>query len=227
MQSSALIKVALVCFTSATASALSFKNLNAQSALGRAEINRRDYVLADVRFMQGMIAHHAQALAMTALLQARTTRADMRLLAERINVSQTDEIALMRHWLEKRHERVPAVALSRRADSSATSMSMAGMDMPDGPAAPDTMLMPGMLTPQQMSELAKASGSQFDRLFLQDMIRHHEGALVMVHDLLATNGAAQEPEVFQFASDIDADQRAEIARMRSLLRNTASPGASP
>ena len=97
-------------------------------------------------------------------------------------------------------------------------MSMPGMSMP-------TMMMPGMLTPEQLAELAGASGPEFDRLFLRDMIQHHEGALVMVRDLLATNGAAQEPEIFQFSSDINADQRAEIMRMRTLL--TASPGAKP
>ena len=86
-------------------------------------------------------------------------------------------------------------------------------------------MMPGMLTPGQLAELAKARGPEFDRLFLLDMIQHHEGALVMVRDLLATNGAAQEPEIFQFSSDIDADQRAEIMRMRALL--AASPGAKP
>ena len=86
-------------------------------------------------------------------------------------------------------------------------------------------LMPGMLTPAQMASLAAANGPAFDRLFLEDMIRHHEGALVMVHDLLGTNGAAQEPEIFQFAADIDADQRAEIMRMRGLL--APSPGAKP
>jgi uncharacterized protein (DUF305 family) len=103
-------------------------------------------------------------------------------------------------------------------------MSMPGMDMSHAPMSKST-LMPGMLTPEQLAELARAKGAEFDRLFLQDMIRHHEGALAMVRDLLATNGAAQEPEVFQFASDIVADQRAEIMRMRAML--AASPGAKP
>ncbi|MEO8908712.1 MAG: DUF305 domain-containing protein [Gemmatimonadaceae bacterium] len=173
---------------------------------------------ADVRFMQGMIAHHAQALAMTALLRDRTTRPDMRLLAERIDVSQKDEIGLMRHWLLARNERAPDPIAPVRADTTGHSMSMPGMDM----SMPDTILMPGMLTAEQMAELGRARGPDFDRLFLQDMIRHHEGALVMVHDLFATNGAAQEPEIFQYASDVDADQRAEIMRMRALL--AASPG---
>jgi uncharacterized protein (DUF305 family) len=179
----------------------------ATPAVGGSAMSRPSYTPADVRFMQGMIAHHAQALAMTALLSERTTRADMHLLAQRIDVSQKDEIALMKHWLERRNQVVPDVDLAH-AHHDMSSHSM-----------------PGMLTPEQLADLAKANGSEFDRLFLQDMIRHHEGALVMVRDLLATNGAAQESEVFQFASDIEADQRAEIARMRALL--AASPGAKP
>jgi uncharacterized protein (DUF305 family) len=184
-----------------------FRNASAQTSPKDAGsgMSRPNYTPADVRFMQGMIAHHAQALTMTALLRDRTTRADMRLLAQRIDVSQQDEIGLMRRWLEKRGEPVP-------------DMPMAGMSM-------SNIMMPGMLTPEQLAELAKARGPEFDSMFLLDMIQHHEGALVMVRDLLATNGAAQEPEIFQFSSDIDADQRAEIKRMRALL--AASPGAKP
>lgn len=184
-----------------------------------------NYTPADVRFMQGMISHHAQALSMTALLAERSSRPDMHLLAERINVSQQDEIALMTRWLERRNEAVPNVDTAHsHNDVSNHSMSMPGMDMSHAPMSNST-LMPGMLTPEQLAELARAKGAEFDRLFLQDMIRHHEGALAMVRDLLATNGAAQEPEVFQFASDIVADQRAEIMRMRAML--AASPGAKP
>jgi uncharacterized protein (DUF305 family) len=170
--------------------------------------------------MQGMIAHHAQALAMTALLRERTARADMRLLAERIDVSQKDEIGLMRRWLLARNERAPDPLAPANPDSATHSMSMPEMDM----SMTDSALMPGMLTAEQLAELGRAKGADFDRLFLQDMIRHHEGALAMVRDLLATNGAAQEPEIFQYASDIDADQRAEIARMRGLLAR--SPGGT-
>jgi uncharacterized protein (DUF305 family) len=185
-------------------------------------VSRPNYTPADMHFMQGMIAHHAQALAMTALLRERTTRADMRLLAQRIDVSQKDEIGLMRHWLEKRREPVPDADPTREHhDTADRAMLMPGMSM----SGMSDMMMPGMLTPEQLADLAKARGPEFDRLFLQDMIRHHEGALVMVRDLLATNGAAQESEIFQFASDIDADQRAEIMRMRALL--AASPGAKP
>lgn len=187
------------------------------SAAAQAAPVRSGYTAADVRFMQGMIAHHAQALAMTALLPARTNREIMRLLAQRIEVSQRDEIGLMQRWLEKRHESVPTP--DTQHDASMHMIAMPGMNM--GSVAGSNTLMPGMLTPEQMAQLAKTTGTEFEQLFLRDMIRHHEGALVMVRDLVATNGAAQEPEVFQFASDIDADQRAEITRMRALL--TASP----
>lgn len=148
--------------------------------------------------MQAMISHHAQALAMTALVPGRTTRKDIRLLAERIEVSQKDEIALMKQWLADRHEAI-------------SSMHMSGM--------------PGMLTAAQLTQLANTKCAEFDQLFLEDMIRHHEGALVMVAALLGTNGAAQEPEIFRFTSDIDADQRAEIMRMRALLPTPS--GATP
>ena len=192
------------------------------------DTTRPGFTTADVRFMQGMIAHHAQALVMAALVPSHTDRDAMHLLAQRIEISQRDEIALMQHWLADRHQRVPEPEVVREhRDSSAHRMdstmstnmntnmnvNMPGMDMAAGTR------MPGMLTAAQLSELASAKGVAFDRLFLQDMIGHHEGALVMVADLLATNGAAQAPEVFQFASDVDADQRAEILRMRALLNS--------
>lgn len=184
------------------------------------DTTRPSFTEADVRFMQGMIAHHAQALVMAALVPSHTDREAMHLLAQRIEISQRDEIALMQHWLADRHQRVPEPAVTReRHDSSA---AMPGMDMPAGT---DMRGMPGMLTAGQLSELASAKGAAFDRLFLRDMIGHHEGALVMVADLLATNGAAQAPEVFQFASDVDADQRAEILRMHALLNSL--PGTPP
>lgn len=163
------------------------------------------YTAADVRFMQGMIGHHAQALAMTALIPARTSRQDLRSLGQRIEVSQRDEIAMMRQWLKDRHQQVPTSDVLHDHP-----MNMPGMAMSD-------TLMPGMLTAEQLSELAKANGDEFDRLFLKDMIQHHEGALVMVASLLGTTGSAQEAEVFRFASEVDSDQRAEITRMNALL----------
>lgn len=171
-------------------------------------VARPGHTAADVRFMQNMIGHHAQALDMTALVAARTTRPEMRLLAERIAVSQKDEINLMRRWLQSRGEEAP--------DPSAHAHH----------GASHSMLMPGMLTPEQLEALAKTTGSDFDRLFLEDMIRHHEGALTMVSELFGTNGAAQESETYRFASDVEADQRAEIARMRALLQ-TVTDSAPP
>jgi len=175
------------------------------------------YTAADVRFMQGMIGHHAQALAMTALIPDRTTRQDMRLLGQRIEVSQRDEIAMMRQWLKDRHQQVPAGEAQHAAADHA--MTMPGMMMSD-------TLMPGMLTAEQLAELAKAKGDDFNKLFLKDMIRHHEGALAMVASLLGTTGSGQEAEVFRFASEVDSDQRAEIARMNSLLATLGTTGAT-
>src|SRR5688572_8307680 len=132
---------------------------------------------ADVKFMQGMIGHHAQALEMTALLATRTKSEDMRKLAERIEVSQADEITMMQHWLRDHGKPVP--------DEHAHH-------------AHGATLMPGMLTPEEMARLAAASGSEFDRLFLAFMIKHHQGALVMVKELFASPGAGQESEINRF-----------------------------
>lgn len=150
---------------------------------------------ADIEFMQGMIGHHAQALEMTALLYNRTEWQDMRLLAERIDVSQADEIGMMQGWLEAR-----------------------GQDAPEGNEHHQHagMLMPGMLTPEQMAELAEARGTAFDRLFLEYMIMHHQGAVIMVEELFASAGAGQESVIFGFASDVVADQSMEITRMRRM-----------
>lgn len=150
----------------------------------------------DVRFMQGMIAHHAQALEMTALLASRTNREEMRLLARRIELSQADEIGMMQRWLKTRGATVPDVHAHHDHGGA---------------------LMPGMLTAEEMSRLEAASGRAFDRLFLESMIKHHDGALTMVNDLFATSGAGQEPEIYAFASDVDADQRIEIDRMSAML----------
>jgi len=171
----------------------------------RADTGRRGYSPADVRFLQGMIAHHAQALEMTALVPERSRRADLRLLAERIGVSQQSEIAAMQNWLRSRGEQVPCVEPGHQHG---------GMEH---------MLMPGMATPGQMARMAAATGPEFDRLFLETMIRHHQGALTMVAELFATPGSGQEPELFRLASDVDADQRAEIARMEALLASSATP----
>jgi uncharacterized protein (DUF305 family) len=154
------------------------------------------YTDADVRFMQGMLSHHAQALEMTALVPSRSTREDLRLLARRIDASQQDEIAFMRQWLERRRQSVPDTHAHHAANAT---------------------LMPGMLTPDEMAALAAASGAEFERLFLTGMIKHHEGALVMVEELFATAGAGQEADVFAFTTDVNADQSIEIERMRGML----------
>ena len=179
-----------------------------RSPCGSANGGQPCYTADDVHFMQGMIAHHAQALAMTALVRDRTTDAGLRLVAQRIEISQQDEIAMMRRWLESHHEDVPILDANHEAQ-------MPGMDVPG--MKMHGMMMPGMLTEEQMTQLANAKGAEFDRLFLEGMIQHHRGALVMVSDLFATKGAGQAPEIFSFASDIDADQRAEIKRMQSML----------
>jgi len=142
--------------------------------------------------MQGMISHHAQAVAMTDLVDSRSASAAVRKLAERIQVSQTDEITLMERWLSTRGEEIPA---------------------PHAHHATGGMLMPGMLTPDEMARLSAAKGRAFDRLFLEGMIKHHEGALVMVKDLFATPGAAQESDIFASASTSDAKAKiSEIGR---------------
>ena len=149
---------------------------------------------ADIAFVRDMIPHHQQALEITALVPDRTTNEDVHKLAERIEVSQHDEIALLERWLQERHV----------------------LDSDHGHSG----LMPGMLTEIQFGELDQASGSEFDRLFLEYMIQHHEGAITMVEGLL-DEGYAQEPELFQMARHIDGDQRIEINRMSRMLADLA------
>ena len=167
---------------------------------------------ADIQFMQHMMHHHAQALEMTALVPARTTRDDLRRMAQRIDISQRGEMEYMRRWLAARG--ASAGALHETMDHAQHAAQG------HQPAATITP-MPGMLSAADLERLRAASGASFDRLFLEGMIRHHEGALVMVAALFATRGAAQDPELFRFASDVDGDQRAEIARMRQLLATLA------
>jgi uncharacterized protein (DUF305 family) len=163
---------------------------------------------ADVRFMQGMIMHHAQAVEMTALIESHTTTKDLRALAARISHSQSDEIKFMKRWLEVRGE-----------PSSPMMPEMHGMDMTSHSMdiASHSMLMPGMLTEKQMEALKRAKGAEFDRLFLTGMIQHHKGALIMVEDLFDTAGAGQDAELFNFATDVDSGQRAEISIMQRML----------
>ncbi len=157
--------------------------------------------------MQGMIMHHAQAVDMTALIPSHTNNKELRLLGARISRSQSDEIKFMQRWL------------AARGESVATVMpGMPGMDNSGRPMS----LMPGMLTPQQMEALQKAKTTEFDRLFLLGMIQHHRGALTMVNDLFNVAGAGQTADVFDFATDVDTTQRAEIRVMESMLKKRQS-----
>jgi uncharacterized protein (DUF305 family) len=149
---------------------------------------------AEIRFMQGMIGHHAQALEMTALVGSRSSHDDVKLIAHRIALSQADEIKMMQEWLARRGEPVP------------------------DPHAYHGATMPGMLTPEEMARLATLTGTGFDRLFIELMIKHHGGALIMVNDLFSHPDAGQDPELSAFASDVDVDQRGEIARLAALLK---------
>jgi len=161
-----------------------------------ADLSRVAYTPADVKFMQGMISHHAQALEMTALLRKQSESEDMAKLGLRIELSQADEIDMMQTWLRARGEDATDVHAHH---------------------AHGATLMPGMLTPEEMSLLSEAKGTAFDSLFLELMIKHHEGALIMVEDLLSQPGAGQDSDIFAFLSDITADQSMEIDRMGAML----------
>jgi uncharacterized protein (DUF305 family) len=153
-----------------------------------------------------MIMHHAQAVEMTALIESRTENKELRLLGARISKSQADEMKFMRRWLEARGEPV-----------SPPKHDMPGHDMPGHDMSGHHTLMPGMLTPKQMDALRKAKGAEFDRLFLTGMIQHHNGALIMVKELFETAGAGQDADLFNFATDADSGQRAEIKIMQTML----------
>jgi uncharacterized protein (DUF305 family) len=160
----------------------------------------------DVEFMQGMIMHHAQAVEMTALIEARTENKDIKLLGARISQSQSDEMKFMKRWLEIRGESTAPMAEMSGMNHSSHQMS-----------GHNHMTMPGMLTQKQMEALKRAKSAEFDRLFLSGMIQHHEGALTMVKNLFDTAGAGQDAELFNFASDVDSGQRAEIKIMQNML----------
>ena len=159
--------------------------------------------------MQGMILHHAQAVEMTAMIPSHTHNKDLRSLGARISSSQSDEIKFMNRWLAARGESVQKA-----------TPQMPGMDMAHGTSHDAMALMPGMLTQEQMDALQKARGAEFDHLFLVGMIQHHNGALTMVKDLFDTAGAGQDAELFNFATDADNSQRAEIRIMETMLKTT-------
>lgn len=172
-------------------------------ARARADSARHRYTDADVQFMSGMIHHHAQAIVMAKWAPSHAAGSSVRTLAARIINAQQDEIATMQTWLRDRGQPVP--------DATPTGMKM----VMDGEE--HVMLMPGMLTDDQMARLDAAHGADFDRLFLTFMIQHHRGAVSMVKDLFASPGAAQDETVFKFASDVNVDQTTEIARMERML----------
>jgi len=171
-------------------------------ARAAADLSKVEFTPADVRFMQGMIGHHSQALEMTALVLTHSSNDAIKKLSQRIELSQADEIKMMQEWLTRRGQTVPGLHAHH---------------------AHGATLMPGMLTAEEMARLGETKGSAFDRLFLESMIKHHEGALTMVKDLFAQPGAGQESDVFAFASDVDADQRMEIDRMRAALVTSKEP----
>jgi uncharacterized protein (DUF305 family) len=172
-------------------------------ASAKPDSNRFAFTEADVRFMSGMISHHAQAIAMAKLVPERTETQSIRTLAGRVINAQADEIAIMSTWLKDRGQPVP------EPDPKGMKMMHGGQE--------HVMRMPGMLTDEQMKQLEGARGAQFDKLFLQLMIQHHRGAVSMVKDLFNSYGAGQDETVFKFASDVNVDQTTEIARMERML----------
>jgi len=166
-------------------------------------LGRLPYSDADIEFMSGMIPHHAQAVIMAGWAPTHGAREDVAILCERIVVGQRDEIAMMRQWLADRGQPVPDATSTRH------KMTMNGVT--------HEMLMPGMLTDEEMAALDRARGPEFDRLFLIGMIKHHQGAIDMVDVLFKSYGAAQDETVFKFASDVYADQSTEINRMHEML----------
>jgi uncharacterized protein (DUF305 family) len=168
---------------------------------------------ADTKFMQGMIHHHAQAVEMTALMPARTKNKALLAFGKRISISQTDEINYMKQWLDDRGQAVPI-----EHDQMAHMGHMPGMDHSGHMDMSSMPMMPGMLTPEQMNALAKASGPAFDHLFLTGMIQHHNGALIMVQQLFETPGAGQDSQLFDFATDVENTQTAEINIMKGMLK---------
>ena len=176
---------------------------SAAIAKARADSIRYPYTAADVHFMSAMIGHHAQAIVMSRLALTRDASPEVRRLADRIINAQEDEIATMQQWLRDRRQRVP------EAKAGPMRMTMNGME--------HDMLMPGMLTDEEMAQLERESGVQFERRFLSAMMKHHRGAVSMVNELFGSYGAAQDEVVFKFASDVGVDQATEIARMEKML----------
>jgi uncharacterized protein (DUF305 family) len=179
-------------------------------AKARADSARYPYTAADIHFMSAMIGHHAQAIAMASWAPTHGANPSVRTLAARIINAQQDEIATMQTWLGDRRQPVP------EASPRGMKMVMNGME--------HVMLMPGMLSDDQMKQLDAVRGKEFDRLFLTFMIQHHRGAVSMVEQLFGSHGAAQDETVFKFANDVNVDQTTEIARMEKMLDALGSEG---
>lgn len=199
--------------TSAGAPHIGMMGDAAAIARAKADSTRYPYTAADIRFMSGMISHHAQAIHMSKWAPTHGASAAILRLTERIINAQTDEISLMQHWLRDRNQPVPD------ANPAGMKMTMGGVE--------HVMLMPGMLTEDQMRQLDASRALEFDRLFLTFMIQHHRGAVAMVKELFDSHGAAQDESVFKFASDVNVDQTTEINRMLQMLLELGSPPPSP
>jgi uncharacterized protein (DUF305 family) len=191
------------------------------AAQARADGGKPPFVDADVKFMQGMIHHHAQAILIGKWAPSHGASGAVQRLAERIVVAQRDEIAIMTTWLRQRGLAVPSPDTL-----GAGHQHMPGMQHTPGMTMPAPILMPGMLTPAQVAQLDSARGNKFDRLFLEHMIQHHRGAITMVQQLFSASGAANDGVVYRFASDVEADQGTEIERMTQMLA-AIPPGSSP
>lgn len=181
---------------------------HAPAAVG-VEHSSRGHTAAEVRFMSGMIRHHAQALVMAGWAPTHEASPAVRVLSERIVVGQRDEITLMQRWLRDRRAPIPEV--------DSVHSRTPGMD--------HSMHMPGMLTAEQLAQLDDARGAEFDRLFLTFMIQHHQGAIAMVNNMFGTAGSGEQSDLHSFANDVNADQSAEIDLMRILMSSTQTPGS--
>lgn len=195
----------LLCVTSAFAHSQTPRNGVRTSpeaiARARADSARRPYTTADIQFVLGMIHHHEQAILIAGWAPSHDASEDVTVLCARIVNAQRDQIHVMQQWLVDRQQGVSPPAPPR--------MQMQGMN--------HTILMPGMLTDEQLGQLDHARAASFDRLFLSGMIQHHHGAVTMVRDLFASPGAGQDDFIFKLASDISVDQTTEISRMQRML----------
>jgi uncharacterized protein (DUF305 family) len=198
--------------------AIAIPQLSAQSTTRTPSTTAaHDYTKADIDFVQGMITHHAQAVVMSDWAATRGVQANFLTLCKRIALSQRDEITMMQNWLLDRHLATPD-PLHMLPGNRGPVHDMSGMNMPGMDMGPHPMMMSGMLTAEEMRQLEAAHGTTFDRLYLTGMIKHHQGALDMVAALFSTPGSGQQPELSGFATDVDAGQRAEMARMQAMLK---------